>query len=59
MKKQARKIVLGCVSVLLGGMSGLAIAEPAEAVIGLDVHNARAFVAAMEKYYASADAKGS
>lgn len=57
MKKQLRKIALACVSVLLGGISGLAMAEPTEMVIGLDVQHARAYVSAMEDYYGSGGAQ--
>jgi len=53
MKKSLRKIAFGCVSVVLAGTAGLVMAAPMESVIGLDVHNPGAFLAALDNYYES------
>ncbi len=53
MKKKIRKIALGCVSVVLAGTVGMAMAAPLESVIGLDVHNPGAFMATLDTYYES------
>lgn len=56
-KKPIRKIAVSLISVLLGGLSGLAVAAPMESVTGLDVHNTGAFMAALDRYFASNDAR--
>jgi len=58
MRVYIRKIVLGCAGVLLAGTAGLATAAPLESVLGLDVHNQGAFLAALEKFYGTNDSRG-
>lgn len=58
MKTFTRKIMLGFASVVLAGTAGLATAAPLESVLGLDVHNPGAFIAALEKYYATDESSG-
>lgn len=57
MKKKLTKIVLGCLSAVLAGTAGLVMAAPMESVIGLDVHNRGAFMAALNNYYESDEAR--
>lgn len=59
MKKQLKKFALICVSALCFGTTGIAIADPLESVIGLDVHNVGAFLSATENYFESDDASDS
>ena len=59
MKKQLKKFALSCVSALCVGTTGVAIAEPLESVIGLDVHNIGAFLSATENYFETDDARDS
>lgn len=58
MKKTIRKIVLGCAAAFLTATAGMAHAAPLESVLGLDVHNPGAFLAALEKFYGTDDAQG-
>jgi len=57
MKKKITKIVLGCVSAVLAGTAGLVMAAPMESVIGLDVHDRGAFMAALNSYYESDESR--
>lgn len=59
MKKQLKKFALICVSALCVGATGVAIAEPLESVIGLDVHNIGAFLSATDNYFETDDARDS
>lgn len=59
MKKQLKKFALICVSALCIGATGVAIAEPLESVIGLDVHNTGAFLSATDNYFETDDARDS
>lgn len=59
MKKQLKKFALICVSALCVGATGVAIAEPLESVIGLDVHNTGAFLSATDNYFETDDARDS
>lgn len=59
MKKQLKKFALICVSALCVGTTGVAIAEPLESVIGLDVHNTGAFLSATDNYFETDDARDS
>ena len=58
MKNQLRRVTLWCVSTVLIVTSGLATADPMEAVTGLDVDNPAAFIAALDRYYDSDGAHG-
>ena len=59
MKNKIKKFVLGCLSAVLVGTAGSVMAAPLESVIGLDVHNQGAFMAALNNYYESDDSQGS
>lgn len=58
MKEQLRRFVVACASAALAGSAGLTMAAPLESVLGLDVHNPGAFLAALDKYYASSESQG-
>ena len=58
MKKKMRHLATGVVGAWLVGISGLSMAAPMESVIGLDVHNPGAFIAAVNRYYQSDGATG-
>ena len=53
MRKQLRRVTLGCIGTALLAATGLASADPLESVTGLDVHNPQAFLAALDRYYAT------
>ena len=58
MKKRIRHLTVSLFAGLLTAYTGLASAAPMESVIGLDVHNPGAFMAAVNRYYQSDDAQG-
>lgn len=58
MNKRIRHLAAGCVGAVLVGTAASASAAPMESVIGLDVHNPGAFMAAVNRYYESGGAQG-